>query len=1714
MNILEVQGRIIDEYAQYTRSFIEIADDTIRSSVNEHLDKKHFWPDPLLQFNPAYKSAGSIAELIESGLLHRDAKDIFSGYSLYQHQREAIELGLKKRDFVVTSGTGSGKSLTYIGSIFNTLLQEPLQPGVVAVIVYPMNALINSQSEEFKKYQTNYEKTGKKFPITFGQYTGQESEEAREKMRRDPPHIILTNYMMLELLMSRRSDFSLRDAIFNNLQFLVFDEMHTYRGRQGADVAMLIRRIRAKCAHSVTCIGTSATMVSGGTPIEQRRAVATVAQTLFGKPFEADQIIQESLERSLTRPTYSTADLRTAFSAPIDMSHTVESLQRHPIANWLENEVALEERNGTLIRRKPQSIIAVTEALAAKVESETEQARAVLAQLLSWMSNVNAQLTASGQRYTVLPYRLHQFFAQTGSVYVSLDQGENRYVTLEENRYRPDTDSKQPLFPTYFSRTTGEAFLGVQLKGSKLEPRSNRNTALHTDTDEQDSATSDGYIIINHSLWDDTDGLDLLPDEWFKQTKSGRTLNPNRRNRVPRQIWYDAMGSHSFDQNPTLPFTGWFMPFPLLFDPSSGQIYHWQTRESSKLSELGGGGRSTATTITSVAILKQLQASGYPLRDQKLLSFTDNRQDAALQAGHFNDFVQVVQFRSALYQALQATPTGILSASEVGGAVRKALALPLQVYAEYDGTTTFTHILEKYNTYFEQYLTYRLLRDAMRNWKVVLPNLEQSGLVIYEYTNIIEVCESNKFWKSLAPMAAMTVDQRWRFLTNILNFFRFQYAYADNHWFSRMDAIETDLKSNLRSPWKLEKDETIDRPTAIRLKRGATHRDIETASVGERSAVANYVRDFLAREGLQYPLRGEDYLKFIEALFEKLIEADYLTKIEIRSSGEIQPIYQLKLTALRWKLGNSEDVRTDEIRQRSFRTRKLKPNRYFQKLYSTPFTQNKRFFAQDHTGQLANGDRIDREERFRAEWVLPNGAMDEQKIRTESISTLFCSPTMELGVDIGGLSVVHMRNVPPNPSNYAQRSGRAGRSGQGALVFTYCSNAAHDQHYFKHQVDMVSGAVQPPQLDIFNEDLLRTHIHAIAIAHVGMPAETNSLKDYVADEHPHYPINPSALSHFLLDNSALRTISQTFRTAIADFAGTLSTQQPWFTQSWVDVTLSSMPHRFGVAMQRWRELYRSAIQQRISSTSDMNTAGLSVKTKAFNQIQREYYDAIRQINLLENHQKYGSTLSEFFPFRYFASEGFLPGYNFTRLPVRVSIPEDRTGAGQGAFLSRPRGIALSEFGPYNIIYHSGNKYRIQQMILPNGTEILSRAKVSTRSGYLMRNEELLGEVCPLTHVPLSDAGAYKMFTQLIELNECRAVPIERITCEEEYRVREGYRVETYFAMTGMLDRIRNAEIRHDDQVLMQMRFLPAATIINVNTGWSSEQREGFRINLESGFWNRKKQADIEHADKFAFVTPWTSTTADALYLEPLQALGLTADGVITLQYALKRALELLFQVESSEIAATTMGSLDAPNMFLYEAAEGSLGLMARFIQNPDAFGKLIEKAIELCAYDDPTYLAPASYRDLLNYYNQPHHGIIDRFSIKSALTLLRSCTVTIASSNDIDYDAQYNRLIRLYDKQSEMEKRFLDYLFDHNLRLPDDAQRLVADAYVKPDFYYDSRIWVFCDGTPHDTLAIAEHDQNIRSLLRERGDEVLVWNYRTPLETFIQSRPDIFRRVR
>jgi ATP-dependent helicase YprA (DUF1998 family) len=187
MNVFQTHADIVSDYATYIRSFLKIDDPAIRHTVEEALNQGKLWPEPLLQFNPSFEMYGSLEKLAQAGDIHTDIRDIFKGYSLYKHQVDAIRLGTSGRDFIVTSGTGSGKSLTYIGSIFHYLLSNPQAKGVTAVVVYPMNALINSQFEEFTRYKGNYEKTtGKTFPISFGQYTGTGKGRQARRDAREP----------------------------------------------------------------------------------------------------------------------------------------------------------------------------------------------------------------------------------------------------------------------------------------------------------------------------------------------------------------------------------------------------------------------------------------------------------------------------------------------------------------------------------------------------------------------------------------------------------------------------------------------------------------------------------------------------------------------------------------------------------------------------------------------------------------------------------------------------------------------------------------------------------------------------------------------------------------------------------------------------------------------------------------------------------------------------------------------------------------------------------------------------------------------------------------------------------------------------------------------------------------------------------------------------------------------------------------------------------------------------------------------------------------------------------------------------------------------------------------------------------------------------------------------------------------------------------------
>ncbi|HLX52683.1 MAG TPA: DUF1998 domain-containing protein, partial [Aquella sp.] len=491
--------------------------------------------------------------------------------------------------------------------------------------------------------------------------------------------------------------------------------------------------------------------------------------------------------------------------------------------------------------------------------------------------------------------------------------------------------------------------------------------------------------------------------------------------------------------------------------------------------------------------------------------------------------------------------------------------------------------------------------------------------------------------------------------------------------------------------------------------------------------------------------------------------------------------------------------------------------------------------------------------------------------------------------------------------------------------------------------------------------------------------------------------------------------------------------------------------------------------------------------------------------------------SEFYPYRYLASEGFLPGYGFTRLPVRSFMESADAG---GEFISRPRFVALSEFGPKNLIYHNGSKYRVDRLILTEAELKLKSGKISPKTGYFLYDKEYGYEVDPIINETLQLDIKRHVHTTLIEMAETRAYEQQRITCQEEERTRKGYDIQTYFAVDGGFDNTVEGKVSISDEKLLHLHYIPTCRIFKLNLRWRTSKEYGFTINLNNGYWQNKGDKEKNgQKDEIKDVKLFTSDTANALYIQPIKSIALNSDGVITLMFAIKRAIENYFQVESNEIGATVMGEDEAPNILIYEAAEGSLGVLSQIVDNPAVYNAIMEEAYKLCFYknnlEETGEVLPATYDDLLSYYNQYYHLHIDRNLIREALNVLRESKIEILTTKSFDsYDGQYQFLQSARDPNSSTEEKFLKYLYQNKVKLPDEAQPKVASMFVRPDFLYKPNIFVFCDGVPHDDEAIKKSDFEKRSALKNAGYQVLSWHYKDSLEDFTAKRPDIFKKIR
>ena len=226
LDVFALRDSVVDEYKHFATSFTRIHAQDIREQVEAIYAGDRYWPEPLIQINPSCKRSTDVGALVANGVLDPGCANIFQEHgrslSLYKHQEQAVALAAAGESFVVTTGTGSGKSLCFFIPIVNHVLavrRNSAERRTHAIVVYPMNALANSQVEELDKF---IGRAPGARPITFARYTGQEDGDERRRIANEPPDILLTNFMMLELLMTRQEETD-RRVIGNcaGLRFLV-----------------------------------------------------------------------------------------------------------------------------------------------------------------------------------------------------------------------------------------------------------------------------------------------------------------------------------------------------------------------------------------------------------------------------------------------------------------------------------------------------------------------------------------------------------------------------------------------------------------------------------------------------------------------------------------------------------------------------------------------------------------------------------------------------------------------------------------------------------------------------------------------------------------------------------------------------------------------------------------------------------------------------------------------------------------------------------------------------------------------------------------------------------------------------------------------------------------------------------------------------------------------------------------------------------------------------------------------------------------------------------------------------------------------------------------------------------------------------------------------------------------------------------------------------
>ncbi len=1078
MNPLVVSTRIARSYTNYLLTAFSTQRADLRADFAANLEGRlDLVKGPFLQATPPFEPASTLADLVREGVLSEGfrrlpAKAFPPDRRLYAHQDIAIRKALDGRNLLIATGTGSGKTEAILFPALEMLLREQAagtlsQPGVRALLLYPMNALANDQVRRFRSILAAFPE------ITFGRYVGDTREKprdaqnvydalfpgeprlpnellSRDEMRDAPPHILVTNFSMLEYMLLRPDDQPFFDGDKgSHWRMVSLDEAHVYDGADGAEIAMLLRRLRDRVVRSekgrLRYIATSATLGSDA----DHPALVEFGRALFDEAFEEGDVIgprrlplaRIPAEYELPPDAYpalcaaaDVAGIRGVLEAccPDAVSRIDDAADR---AAALHAVLGPDQRVARLQAALDGAMMPLAEA--AQVAFGDPDATEDLVSLV----DLAVAARADENDASLLPARYHFWIRGLEGAFVCLHdrhpEGAPRLTLQPADRCRAcaaagvDAD----LFELGSCRRCQVEYLvGVP-----------RNTVLRR---APVGMTPQIYLLLGKPSDDaeeededeDAGGDEIAGDPVLLCAGCGAILDDGDQPCACR-----APANRVAARQQQLPGDGEAKVLRrcgACHQSRSGAdiVGRFLTDTSAPAAVISTVLYQELPTASDAAVAEKLGGG------RKLLAFADSRQEAAFFAPFLERTYDTQLRRSLILRA-------VADLYEDSPISFEGLAGRLAAIALAERVLDPSHQASEHRAEVRRWLMQELM-SFDRRISLDGVGLVRTGLRVPEVP------------AALAPLG-LADDEARALMETLLGTLR-----ADGALTFPKDVDRTDPAFAPRN-----RDVAMRGANAIAAKgilawapsRGLNRRRNIVEKVAAARGVAVDATSLLASLWTEITRPGSPW----DALLPQTIEKGERGAVR-RLAHDRHYFTPAGGAGQRWRCSLCRQVSWSNVAgvcpaYRCDGTLEAvsdgEARNHYAILYET--LQAISMSVQEHTAQ----------------WAMERGTQIQNDFVKGDINVLSCSTTFELGVDVGEVEAVLLRNVPPTPANYVQRAGRAGRRhGSAAIVVTLAQRRNHDLSWFRDPAPMITGAVRPPVIIIDNPVIGRRHAHSTALA--------------------------------------------------------------------------------------------------------------------------------------------------------------------------------------------------------------------------------------------------------------------------------------------------------------------------------------------------------------------------------------------------------------------------------------------------------------------------------------------------------------------------------------------------------------------------------------------------------------------------------------------------------